>query len=83
MPEDGDSLIRDKDTMRRIVACDRYREVRAILDHYYETYFRDLIFLIRSHTKSRSMTEKQYLKSMYDKNQRTFLRSFITDKLQP
>ena len=76
MPEDGNSLIQDKDTMQRIVECDGYREVRSILDNYYESYFRDVIFIIRSHVRNwKNMMEKHYLKSMFNKNQRDILRS--------
>ena len=36
MPEDQHAIIRDKEVMRRIVACDGYREVRSILNEYYD-----------------------------------------------
>ena len=47
MPEDEEgSPIQDKATLRRVAACDGWRQVQTILDAYRETAFTDLVYMI-------------------------------------
>ena len=47
MPEvEEGCLIQDKATLRRVAACDGWREVQTILDAYRETTFTDLVYII-------------------------------------
>ena len=41
------SLIQDKATLRRVAACDGWRQVQSILNAYRETAFTDLVYMIR------------------------------------
>ena len=44
-------LIQDKATLRRVAACDGWRQVQTILDAYRETAFTDLVHMIRIYAK--------------------------------
>ena len=47
MPGDEEgSLIQDKAILRRVAACDGWRQVQTILDEYRETAFTDLFYMI-------------------------------------
>ena len=82
MPEDEEgSEIQYKAMLKRVAACEGWREVQTLVDDYGETTFSDIVYELSSHAKI-CLSDENYLNLYYTQKESSIIRSF-RNTLQP